>query len=213
MRKINKRGFSMVEIIVVVVIIGLIAGIAAGNMTDAKNKSECELMAGEIRDFIAEGSAFASKTSRSVPLTVTTNNTKTISCDPVSINGKNIIPWPNPVTGQGYKLILQSRADDLKLYYITKTKQGQTLFNNNKILNITLTAGAANDQLYLRPSGNPCIFNNNAEFANRMPFISVRKGKYMALIEIRGSGNISMYISKGAKASDDIQARQFNGIK
>lgn len=212
MRKINKRGFSMVEIIVVVVIIGLIAGIAAGNMTDAKNKSECELMAGEIRDFISEGSAFASKTSRSIPLTVNTA-TKTISCDPVAINGKNITPWPNPVTGQGYKLILQSRADDLKLYYITKTQTRQTLFNNDNLLNITLTAGANNDQLYLRPSGNPCIFNNSTEYANRMPFITVSKGKYMALIEIRGSGNVSMHIAKGAKASDGIQARRFHGIK
>lgn len=208
----KRKGFTLIETMIVIAIIAILAAILGFNMTDAKNKAECEREASAIRNALMEAGSYASKIDQDLAFAVDggtlqalTNEGDTIPCFrktnkiPYVYNAANVdtlclyAPQMVPTAGNTVPLMLANSGDGLYR------------------LNVTLgnTVSGVTDNFIIAPKGATLFANDGT----RRPVIVISKGNYSFLIELVATGNINIYSAKVKNGVFQTGVTQFSAAK
>ncbi|MCQ2736044.1 MAG: prepilin-type N-terminal cleavage/methylation domain-containing protein [bacterium] len=202
MKKIHKSGFTMIELMVVIALIGILAGVGINGFADGKARHECEFEAGRIRDFLNEGNSQSAKISQPIPLQVADK-----SEDPkihsyileASKTSDGVTFWSGIKQGTAHSCPL-GNVDSCELLTYPATDQ---LMSSTLTLNTALTKidEKTHPHLVLRGRKPPYVsstgdIKETGGETDRMPVIRIRKGRYTALIAPKTGGSIAMYMVK-----------------
>lgn len=197
MRRIKHLGFTIIEIMVVIVIFAILTGIACNSFADSRARHECEEAAGKIRDFLNEGNSQSAKMSQSIPLTISeakgSDGSKLYKIAAAKTNNMNF--WSESRTGLSI-----SNIDSCKLL---SYQSGKSIMTANLTLQNTNNDESLSQFIVLKGRKAPYLAANtefitdsDVTYQSRLPIIQIQKGKYTALIVPKSGGSIDMYICK-----------------
>ena len=212
----KNKGFSLVEIIIVVAVIAVLAGVTIGNTADIQQKTQIEQTAGEIRDFFIEVGALASKTQQDIYVNTDFINEKLFAyyyTGAYDNDGGSVYEtdWNSEFAVRNFEGGGRKCVDLSKLDWDSNTEWGRTY---NRIRYISgnaqlFTSRNADGSLRLNPNHQQdtwTVFSSRriaytTSSTNRQ-FYFIKRGRYCGIIEIAGTGNINMYISKKGSTTD-----------
>lgn len=202
MKKIHKSGFTMIEIMVVIALLGILAGVGINGFADGKARHECELEAGRIRDFLNEGNSQSAKVSQPIPLQIvqTDGSKGPVYSLAASTTNSGVTFWSGIKQGTAQSCSL-SNIDSCELLSYPATQQLMRSTNNSTLtLNAPLTS-RKDQYLVLRGRKAPYVsstgdIKETSSDTERMPVIRIKKSRYIALIAPKTGGNIAMYMVK-----------------
>ncbi|MBR0518272.1 prepilin-type N-terminal cleavage/methylation domain-containing protein [bacterium] len=184
LRRKNK-GFTIIELMVVVAIIAILAGIIIGNTGEQAHKAYVEETAGAIRDYLIEVSAVSAKTIRNV--TVTNDTGK-----------REIIANISNFESGGSHFVAYSKVDAVSMF------SGANLFTTQNDGSSVFSPGGATTSFIIRPKGSATVGN-----AHWRIYIRVTKGKYDSIIEYVSNGNVNMY-NRHRKGNETVDSNSNN---
>lgn len=206
----KNKGFTLIETVLVVAIIAIIAGIAISSSGDIRQKTEIEQTAGDIRNFFIEVGALASKTQQDIYVAIDTANHKLFAyyrenptaAATTNYQATNVVKNIEGRVGtRGFFVDLDKMDwDGGNIYNTIRTVSGGDgqLFTRNTDGSLKMTTQHGRHVWY-RFSSRVIA---NASFQHSTKFCFIKRGKYCAIIEIAGTGNMNMYISKKGSTTD-----------
>lgn len=198
MKKIHKSGFTMIELMVVIALIGILAGVGINGFADGKARHECEFEAGRIRDFLNEGNSQSAKVSQPIPLQLaeTQGSKGPVYTLAASKTSNGVTFWSGIQQGTAQSCPL-GNIDSCELLSYDAPAQ---LMSSTLTLNTTLTSRKG-QYLVLRGRKAPYVsstgdIQETGSETKRMPVIRIKKSRYTALIAPKTGGSIAMYMVK-----------------
>lgn len=214
--KIRSRGFSLIELMTVIVIFAVILSLGVNSYMESKKVALLEKEASGLKSFISQVASSARSKGKDYQLTIPNgrNNNNLVFSSPYVLPGSELPAlWRPTFVSNGDSSV---RAYDFQVKYIRLADNNSTkIVDNNNRLNNNYSSTTESDCIFL-PSGSmpPCMTassaeNNpdrvlpNADIRNK-PFIIIDNGKQAMLLIVEAGGSVNMYYSKNYKNGDAI---------
>ena len=196
----KNKGFSIIEIMVVIGIMGILIAIIAANSGKQREKAAVEQMAGEVRDYLIRAGATASKIQQDLGLGIDGTQLR------ATVGGHNV-----NFEGGGNSLDLSHFQGTISIMsYDTNRLFEEVSEGSNKSFKIS-TSGISDISnggvIIIKPKGLS-MTSNTVTDPDGNPVAEIKKGcirvaygNYAIMIDVVGTGNLNMYVTANARAS------------
>lgn len=134
MTKLSSRynsGFTLIELVVVIAILGILAGIAIPRFLDSQASAKGAKIVGDLRTIDSAATTYYAKNSK-YPTAINGNNPPTTD----GFVGKYLAAWPEPRTGTFIVPQLKGGSKtfkDITADYYTLNNEGRALYNGHPV--------------------------------------------------------------------------------
>lgn len=195
----KNKGFTLIETIIVLIVVATLAAIAIGNTGDMQQKAQIEMTSGEIRDFLIETGATAGKIQKDIAVLFENNSFVAKYYDIINNQTGDLVE--NFEGGRTKSIYIPSGvqiefAESNTVNITEEFPEAALKYDNlNKYYTSSLNFSNNIKRIIIRPKGRSFTSQQALE-QEQIPYFLVKKGKYSALVQVYGTGNINMFISR-----------------
>lgn len=190
----KNKGFSIIEIMVVIGIMGILIAIISANSGKQREKAAVEQMAGEVRDYLVRAGATASKIQQDLAVGIDGNRLL------ARVGGNDV-----NFEGGGNSLDLSHFQGTISLMSYNNNLFGNPNADDGHLSLSVIPANMGEGRaLIIRPKGLSDDGNGSHVC------IRVLYGSYAIMIDVVGTGNINMYVTANAQAEPNADESYFS---
>ena len=215
LRRKNK-GFTLIELMVVIAVTIILLGILIGNMGEQRQKYDVEETASAIRDYILNAGDTANKIQQDVIIVVSPLSVKAQFSDGTTDlkDLKNFEGAGGSRDTKGMTVSWDVKKIDSVMRF-SHTKGTNLMKDTTGTLTLNIKNITDNNSMFvLRPKGNAYYTDTgyNATPTNNVPCIFLKKGNYQVIIEVLSGSNVRMYTCHHLK-DRDVTTEQYSVLK
>ena len=216
LRRKNK-GFTLIELMVVIAVTIILLGIIIGNMGEQRQKYDVEETASAIRDYILSAGATANKIQQDVIIVVSSQSVKAQFSDGTTTlkDLKNFEGAGGSRDSKGMTVAWDAKKIDSVMRF-SHAKTSNLMKDTTGTLTFNQSSMSDNNSIFvLRPKGNAYYVtgtNYTATPTNNIPCIFLKKGNYQVIIEVLSGSNVRMYTCHHIKGRS-VTTEQYSVLK